>query len=610
MKFLPHIMSVLSFLMMGNLAAAPVADGDTPEEGDGGDTRKVLIILAQYSDLSMTYTREDFDKLLNHGPYSARRYFNDQFLGACRFTFDVSPVVTLSHNQEYYGKNDTNGNDRHAAEAVSEACGLANAEGIDFSEYDYDGDGTVDNILLYVAGKDEAEGGGENAIWSHSSKLSKNGISLTLDGKNIDPYAIGAELGRRGKDNYGMATIGTFCHELGHTLGLVDMYNTELKAAERRTGYLWGTTSLMDNGHRNNGSRTPPSFNAIERDCLGIGKPEPLKEGTYTLEPIGENGRYLRHDSDNEGEYYLIECRAVKDWDLYIGGSGLVIYHIDKSGNDAGWSNSYGRNVTAAERWSANEVNCNAEHQCADLIEAYPEATEASQVFYPYGTNNAFDSQSTPAFKFWNGSYSTLAITNIVKEGDNVSFSVVTGKDNFPPKVASAKKDIFQTAAIIQWSTDDAESSRPAILNWGPSGTETKTETVYPYSPGCYAIRLEGLKPSTDYSVRIKYEVNGNTGKESVVEFSTKALYSNVFPFIYLNDVKRNDDGSFNAGSMFPLIVFNASKVQNVEWRIDDETVEPQASGYFPISKSCTLTARITYVDGTMDIIQKEITVK
>lgn len=126
-----------------------------------------------------------------------------------------------------------------------------------------------------------------------------------------------SELGRGKDGKFRLAGIGMFCHEFGHVLGLVDLYNTEVRATEIRKGYLWGTTSLMDNGCRNNEGRTPPNLNAIERDMLGIGNPEALAEGHYILEPIHENGRYLRFDTANEGEYFW--------WSVALRSAGICI---------------------------------------------------------------------------------------------------------------------------------------------------------------------------------------------------------------------------------------------------------------------------------------------
>lgn len=571
--------------------------------------RNVLIILAQFKDVKMTHGREAFSRLVNGGNLSAKKYFTDQFLGACEFNFTIGPLVTLSRTLDYYGHN-VNGSDANAAEAVAEACRLAADEGVDFSAYDDDGDGEVDNVFVFTAGKDEADGGGDDAIWSNSWFLERAGISLSLGGKKINRYAMCSELGRGEDGRFKLAGIGTFCHEMGHVLGLVDMYNTELRSSETAKGCLWGSTSIMDHGGRNNDGRTPPYYNAIERDMLGIGHPEPLAEGSYVLEPIGENGRYLRYDTHVEGEYYLVECRSTSDWDMYAGGKGLAIYHVDRSAVSTGYSKVLDRDATAAERWASNEVNCIPEHECADMIEACPDAEDVSQVFFPYGKNNEFSSSSSPAFRFWDGTSSPLAIKDIMIAGNNVEFRVVRNSAASPATAVDVKMQVFQNTAILHWSSDAPEDSSPAKVVWGPPGVDGKEVDVFPYQEGRYALRLEGLSPHTAYRAVICYESDGGKGKEVNVRFVTKRMYPDGYPFMLLSDMERNDDGSFKAGAKMPMVVFNLNNARAVEWFMDGRPVSPGSDGFFRVDRTCTITARITYIDGATDVIEKRMIVK
>ena len=184
-------------------AQGMMSDDGTPlTRSDGSLSNTIekhgLVILAQFSDVPFTYTREDFIRMLTQSRYSvngatgsALDYFNDQFGGAWEFSFDVSSIVTVSKSYRYYGqnRNNENGTDAYPAEMVKEACILADDE-IDFSGYDDDRDGTVDNIFIFYAGPDEAEGAGDFHIWSHSWYLSSGtGRSLSLDGVKIDRYA-------------------------------------------------------------------------------------------------------------------------------------------------------------------------------------------------------------------------------------------------------------------------------------------------------------------------------------------------------------------------------------------------------------------------------------
>ncbi len=572
--------------------------------------KRCLVLLAEFKDVKMSFARERFENLMNTGEASVRKYFDDQFLGRYDFVFDVAPIVTLSQTHQYYGKN-SNGKDSRAAEAVAEACRLAAANGTDFSIYDTDNDGKVDDILLFYARKDESEGGGDDCIWSHAWKLSAANIKLTLNGKVIDSYAATSELSLRSSGKYQFKTIGTICHEYSHSLGLADMYDTDYGGSGGEADGLWKSTALMDKGNFNNDGRTPPYYNAIDRDMLGIGHCEELKEGHYVLEPINLNGRFLRMDTANEGEYYLIECRTNTGWDIYTRCKGLAIYHIYKSANLTGYSPVYERDASAAERWTSNEVNCRPQHQCADMIESLDNANDISQIMWPYGKNNSFTPQSSPSFTLWDGSGSPLSITDILQIGDNVSFNVVKSESANPEKAIDIRRDIYQDTAIIQWKTDIPGSTSPAFILIGEKGkSETGEMTVNAFEPGKYAIRLEGLKPATTYTMKIHYEASGVKGEVVNVQFSTKKIYREGYPFIFLNTVKRNEDGSFPAGSMLPLVLLNANKFKAVEWYMDDRSIIADKNGYFKLTRSCKIKAVILYIDGSKEIIEKSMRVK
>lgn len=591
------------------------SDTEAGSGGTGSNTPEVirkrcLVLLAEFKDVKMSFTQERFENLMNTGESSVKNYLNDQFLGRYEFTFDVAPIVTLSQTHQYYGKN-SNGKDSRAAEAVAEACRLAAANGTDFSIYDTDNDGKVDDILLFYAGKDESEGGGDDCIWSHAWKLGAANIKLTLNGKVIDSYAATSELSLRSSGKYQFKTIGTICHEYSHSLGLADMYDTDYGGSGGEADGLWKSTALMDKGNFNNDGRTPPYYNAIDRDMLGIGQCEELKEGHYVLEPINLNGRFLRMDTANEGEYYLIECRTNTGWDIYTRCKGLAIYHIDKSANLTGYSPVYERDASAAERWTSNEVNCRPQHQCADMIESLDKANDISQIMWPYGKNNSFTPQSSPSFTLWDGSSSPLSITDILQIGDNVSFNVVKSESANPEKAVDIRRDIYQDTAIIQWKTDVPGSTSPAFILIGEKGkSETGEMTVNAFEPGKYAIRLEGLKPATTYTMKIHYEASGVKGEVVNVQFSTKKIYREGYPFIFLNTVKRNEDGSFPAGSMLPLVLLNANKFKAVEWYMDDRSIIADKNGYFKLTRSCKIKAVILYIDGSKEIIEKSMRVK
>ncbi|MBO5635600.1 MAG: M6 family metalloprotease domain-containing protein [Bacteroidales bacterium] len=575
-----------------------------------------VVLLAQFPDLSFTggeTRRTDFENLIKkEGNKSVLDYFNDQFQGQYEFDFTIGPIVTLSKNHDYYGKNDDDvaGEDMHPQELVKEACLLSDPM-IDFSIFDDDGDGVVDNVFVIVAGKSEAEGADSDYMWPHQWIVS----DLVLDGKRVFTYALSTELTVQSQKSsgqlvWGLCSIGTFCHEYSHVLGLDDYYDTDEEKSGGMANGMWEITALMDGGNFNDAGRTPPSFNALDREILGIGKPEEMKLGKVTLEPVSENGRYIILENPQEpNEFFLFECRARKGWDAFIGGEGLVIYHVDMSGHEAGFSDEASKVVTAEYRWQNNEINCNPDHECADMIESSNDAIDVRQAFFPFKTINSFSPNSRPAFKFNDGTESPFAISGITRSGDNVTFTVYNS-DEIVPKAIDPSMEVYQDAAILTWSSDVEGYDGEAVVSWGKSSGSLTDVTVSPYEKGKYSVTLEGLSPTTAYSVNIAFQRSGVSGEKVALDFLTKAAQTGGRPYIYLEYLASSrTGGKFPKGVGLPLRVFNAIG-EKVSWSYDGVSVQTDGSGYFHPDRSGTLKATIRHSDGSQEILSKEITIQ
>ena len=140
-----------------------------------GSPRSV-VILVNFSDKSFVTVnpQTEFTNLLNQDNYStnggtgsARDYFMAATYGKFSPSFDVFGPVTLPQTLNYYGRNDTSGNDTLAVQMVVDACTAAHNAGLNFAQYDTDNNGVVDNVFIYYAGYNEAEGGPANTIWPH-----------------------------------------------------------------------------------------------------------------------------------------------------------------------------------------------------------------------------------------------------------------------------------------------------------------------------------------------------------------------------------------------------------------------------------------------------------
>ena len=596
-----------------------------------------LVILAQFDgkDEKFHFSKDNFVQMLTQNGYSyngatgsAKEYFDQQFNGKYEFSFDVTDVVTVSQKRSYYGKNDSEDNDENPHIMVIEACRLADEQGVDFSKYDQDGDGEVDNVFVFFAGLDEASGASEDHIWSHAWYIKDGaGRNLELDGVLINRYACASEReGSKYEDTPIMTGIGTFCHEYSHTLGLPDFYDTDYNDGGFAAA-LWSFTSLMDGGNYNNDSNTPPYFNAMEREILGLSQPIVINSsGTYELPPINQ-GTYYRINTSTENEYFLLEYRDGASWDKYIGGSGMLVYHIDKS-QAVTYSNYFQRDITSFYRWySQVDINTVAERQCADLIEADARMDQFTTyadnnyinllknvkgVFFPLSNGKAtqLTPRSTPGLKCWDKKTSvSWTITNIAVKDGKASFNVIPFAGVAIPTPVNIEKEVFQDGAIVRFETSE-EFSGTAKIQYLPSGgTVVKVITAEPYEPGKWAVELTGLQPTKSYELRISFLDDDVSGEEVTSSFMTKKRVSTNQPYIYFDSNVRNSDGTFKSGSKFSLKIFNITKVKDVQWRFNGLVIKPDGDLYYTLPSSGTMEAHVTLTDGSEEILIKEIRV-
>ena len=563
---------------------------ETQEQDDM--TRRVLVMPVEFQDLGFKNQSSNIDNLLT----KAKGYFDDQVGEKIDVIFEMAPVVKVSKGYAYYGEDGPDGLDKRPLEAVQEAVDQLDGL-VDFSQ--------VTNLFMLYAGGNPSDGSADdNHIWPHRM----SSISVKAQDKTFESYAACSEL--VANDNTGRPVftgIGPICHEFGHELGLQDMYDTDYEKSGGYSEGLWYTTSLMDGGCYNDTTNTPPCLNAIELDQLGIIEPEELAMGNVVLKPLSEQKRFLRMDTDNPGEYFLFECRAASGWDQYMGiydgksGSGLLIYHVDRSMNAAGYSQTYDMILSAAQRWEFNEVNGNPEYQCADLLEAYPPASTISEIFFPNSNLDEFSATSLQPFRFRDGQPSPLSLMNIKRSGSSVTFTVAG------PIVLDVQ-DVHQDAFILNWHTDlDAFKDEPATLVL-QTPEETLTYEVTPYTSGKYSFTFEGLEPRTRYTFSLSYDVAADVDASLSASFTTKSY--NGFPYIYLNDTYRTITGYFTAESKIPLRVYNVPGAVSVNWTLNGTAIQCGPDGYYHFLRGGLLKAVVNYQDGSRDIITKQVEYK
>lgn len=322
-----------------------------------------LVILVGFKDLAFKQSRSDFDALLNAEGYdyngatgSCRDYYTASSNGIFTPYFDVYGPYTLSNEMAYYGRETSNSHDANPGAMVAEACQMAAEAGVNFADYDTNGDGLLDNVFIYFAGHNQAEGAGAETIWPHQGSIASRNIRL--NGVLLDSYACTSEY--RGYSGTVRCGIGTFCHEFGHVIGQPDFYDTGYNY------YSVGDWDIMCSGSYNNQGRTPPTFTAYERFYEGWLTPTQLTAaGTYNLLPLeASNQAYLiaasTHNmsghSPSPSEFFLLEYRNGESWDSGLPGHGMLVWHIDYSA--ASWtSNTPNNGIGGIMRMHLEEAN-------------------------------------------------------------------------------------------------------------------------------------------------------------------------------------------------------------------------------------------------------------
>ncbi len=275
--------------------------------------------------------RADFqDESANYETYDAP-YFNERF-----FSYGTAPLPSVNdfYQETSYGKLEIQGAvatsgvggdgwhkgantkqwyiDNGGRVLVQEAVLNADPD-VDFSQFDVDGDGYVDTVLLYYPNTVFSGG-----LWPHRS----SGLNIHVDGVIVDSYFISGY--NADNDSHTMVIAA---HEYGHILGLPDLYDTDYSS----NGIArW---SLMANNYDN--SQRVPSPDPWCKVQLGWVTPTVITENVndYPLNAYETHPEVLKvwTNGQQEDQYFLIANIQRILTDQTRPGDGLLVLHCDDS---------------------------------------------------------------------------------------------------------------------------------------------------------------------------------------------------------------------------------------------------------------------------------------
>ena len=323
-------------------------------------TKKLLVILAQFPERTRTVkidnvpVEKTYQKLFfqpSHnvtyyedllGDYTASspasltmaEYYKKMSREKLGLQFQILGPYTAQYDYAYYGVNDIYGNDTYPYKLVWEMLEEARKSGLVVEN--------IDNCTVIVvhAGPGEENGGvTTDYIWSHRSTLSKNGIStVTINSKVFDDYILAPEYVISGSRNE--ASIGVFCHEFGHVLGLSDSYDTAGATAGLGQWSLMAGGSWGSVGKNSSGAITgadPAPMMAWERVKLGWLEEEKItpaagKSASYSFGDINDAQKVYRIDLSGD-QYLTLEGKKANSngTDMYVMEDGLLITQLHQT---------------------------------------------------------------------------------------------------------------------------------------------------------------------------------------------------------------------------------------------------------------------------------------
>lgn len=476
---------------------------------------RTLVILVEYTNVGFRIhdPADFFNRLLNDETFtdkgatgSAHEWFLENSCGQFAPQFDVVGPIQLPHTMAYYGGNNQYGNDANPTAMVIDACKQLDYL-IDFSQYDLDDDGMIDNVYIFYAGLSEAQGGGSDCVWPHQwSVYTDTNQKIILDGVILDHYAVSNEWQPLDDvDAGGPAGMGTFCHEFGHVLGLPDLYATNYTGA-----ITLGNWDVMDHGSYNNNGYTPPLYSAYERYVLGWMTPRELKgDASVTLRDITTNSACIVKTT-KDTEFFLLENRQAEGWNSYVPGHGMLLWHIDY----------------VPVMFNKNAVNNNKTHQYVDLVEADgswndPDRRDAHCFPGTAGVTSITD-DGVASMKMWDGTSLNMPITEIAENNGVITFKVGNGAADLPAVTGIKALETKPYDVTVGWNA--VEGATLYRVNVALKGDDKPLYNFRELAVTDPSIKLEGLTPETVYTVSVRAQSAAAESPEATCDIESGML--------------------------------------------------------------------------------------
>ena len=399
----------------------------------------VLVLRVDFADQPGVRTRAELDRwVFDRNSTSLASYYAEASYGAMQIRAGPAGGSLPRDNSWYrmpdrmpvYGEGRVE-NINGMRALVNDACNAANGD-VNFADFDRDGDGVLDHLIILHAGNDEASSSAPDDIWS---VLVPN-VSRSWDGVRVDTAMLIGE-----EPDHRTPHLGVWFHEFFHDFGAPETYVTGTFIGANDTKFdLMGLYGPYQGGVDRDGTQPAHISGYLKWDIDGV--PENGRHGWVTPVEIDTNTIGFRipafsmpgdlpplykidlPDTDGQ-EFFLIENRERKVgalFDTALPDDGLLIWHVDESLPRSGFT-------VAARLWLENPADPLHRLVQDDITEDAAYAAEDGQT--------AFTPSTEPNSATTDGYPTGISLLGISDSGSRMTFDVFFG-DTYEPNDTAA----------------------------------------------------------------------------------------------------------------------------------------------------------------------------
>lgn len=472
-------------------------DRTMPTHGEG----RIAVFLIQFPDChnenqeatakyyqDLYFSAENLGNSADDDPWrgSVAAFYREQSFGKLNLSGQVFEWYTAKHERSYY--NET----WRKAELVMEAVAYFEAKGVDFNQFDGDGNGEIDAITYHFAGPVDTEQGDP---WYGGVEYAMN-LGETEGHRRINSFIqVSNEVDRAASESRTLRR--TICHELMHTLGMYDLYGTAWFALEPVEDLMTTNQPLINPYYKMLLGWTK-NVTLVTEDTLDISLGEWASTGETLLVTDRYNGIF--------DEFYMI---AYTQYNALAEGE-IRIWHVDARLNADKTAFLYD-NLSYVPKPGENAHHVEGSHESTYLfmeeISAIPQydnvLNKTNNLYFREGST--LGPNSIPSTDSHDGRYVGIKIDDFKRSGSSASMDITFGhKDTAAPQVS-------ETLSVLGFTAENKLRFNEYIYpsnNWAMIQITTLDGVAIPakftrnhYSVHEIEIAVEGTLPQEGYLI-------------------------------------------------------------------------------------------------------------